>query len=86
MHTLNEELEKNIKKLIKPLKVDEELIPILRKRLTKKEYKLIQMMANETPLDQIYQKLNMEKENHKLLRGKLIKKINQEKLKQELMI
>ncbi len=86
MCTLNEELKKYIKKLIKPLKADEDLIPILRKRLTKKEYKLVQMMANETPLDQIYQKLNIEKESYRLLRGKLIKKINQEKLKQELMI
>lgn len=86
MRTLTEELEKNIKKLIKPLKTDEDLIPVLKKRLTKKEYKLIQMMANETPLDQINQKLNIEKESYELLRSKLIKKVNQEKLKQELMI
>ncbi len=86
MCTLREELEKNIKKLIKPLKADEDLISVLRKRLTKKEYKLIKMMADETPLDQIYLKLNMEEENYKLLRNKLIKKVNQEKLKQELMV
>ncbi len=86
MDKLSQELQKYIKKLIKPLKDEEELIPVLRKRLTKKEYKLLQMATDERPLDQIYAKLNIEEESYTALKNKLIKKVNQEKLKQELMV
>jgi len=86
MNTLSQELQKYIKKLVSPLKNDEDLIPILRKRLTKKEYKMLQMMASETPLDQAQETLHLDKEGYDTLNKKLVKKINQEKLKQELML
>lgn len=86
MNTLTQELQTHIKIVIKPLKAEEELIPVLRKRLTKKEYKLLLMMATQTPPATICEKLNIDQEACELLKNKLIKKLNQEKLKQELMI
>lgn len=86
MSRLHNEIEKHIKKLIKPLKDEESLIPILRKRLTKKEYKLLTMLSNEWSIEEIYAKLSLDSESLPLLKNKLIKKLNQEKLKQEIMV
>lgn len=68
-----------------PLKNEEDLVKILRKRLTKKEYKLLKAMALETPEAQTCITLNLDMENYTKMKNKLIKKLNQEKLKQELM-
>ncbi len=86
MSTLNNTIETNINKLIKPLKSEENLILILRKRLTKKEYKLLQMIADDRDQIENAKSLNLNNEQYILLRRKLIKKLNQEKLKQELMV
>ena len=86
MSKLHNEIEKHIKKLIKPLKDEETLIPILRKRLTKKEYKLLTMMSQRESTEEVEKKLNLGQEAIIVLQAKLIKKLNQEKLKQELMV
>lgn len=86
MSKLHNEIEKHIKKLIKPLKDEEILIPILRKRLTKKEYKLLTMMSQRESEKEVEKKLNLGQEALIVLQAKLIKKLNQEKLKQELMV
>ncbi len=86
MSKLHNEIEKHIKKLIKPLKDEETLIPILRKRLTKKEYKLLTMMSQRESTKEVEKKLNLGQEAIIVLQAKLIKKLNQEKLKQELMV
>jgi hypothetical protein len=85
MFTLREELEKHIRKLILPLKAEEDLMEILRKRLTKKEYKLLKAMALEIPETETMTVLNLDEESYDRVKKKLIKKLNQEKLKQELM-
>jgi hypothetical protein len=85
MFTLREELEKHIRKLILPLKAEEDLMEILRKRLTKKEYKLLKAMALEIPETETMTVLNLDEESYGRVKKKLIKKLNQEKLKQELM-
>ncbi len=84
MSSLQNEIKKHIKKLINPLKDDDELIPILRKRLTKKEYKLLRMMEDNITRENIYTKLNLDQESLDMLKTKLTKKLNQEKLKQEI--
>jgi DNA-binding CsgD family transcriptional regulator len=61
------------------------MIPILRKRLTKKEYKYLQMISQESTMEEICEKLGLTPEEIESLKEKLIKKLNQEKLKQELM-
>ena len=86
MSKLHNEIEKHIKKLINPLKDEESLIPILRKRLTKREYKLLTMMADRESTEEVERKLKLGQEAIVVLHAKLIKKLNQEKLKQEIMV
>ena len=70
----------------RPLNEEETLIEVLKKRLTKKEYKLLNALAQKIDEAAIAQQINLEKEDYDKLKMKLIKKLNQEKLKQELML
>ena len=83
---LRDELEKHIRKLIKPLKEEEELLPILKVKLTKKEFKILNSLAKNEALEPLLQKLSIDAERYDSLKEKLIKKLNQEKLKQEIMV
>ncbi|DAB41032.1 MAG TPA: hypothetical protein CFH81_01680 [Sulfurovum sp. UBA12169] len=85
MPTITEEIEKHIRILVRPLKGEEELDAVLKVRLTKKEYKLLKSWAAQTPTEEVSAKLNLTEEQYGELSTKLIKKLNQEKLKQELM-
>lgn len=82
MSTLIQEIKKHIKKLINPLKEEEELLEVLKVKLTKKELKLLKAWANETPLEEVQAKLGLDEEHYGELSTKLIKKLNQEKIKQ----
>ena len=86
MSTLNEEIEKHIKKLIHPLKEPEELIETLKLKLTKKELKLLKSWADEMPQKEIIESLHLDEERYAQLSTKLIKKLNQEKIKQAICI
>jgi len=81
-----QEVEKYIRKLILPLKEENELKEVLKVRHTKKEFKLLQSWVDETPKAEISEKLNLDEEKYEELSTKLIKKLNQEKLKQEIMV
>jgi DNA-binding CsgD family transcriptional regulator len=83
---LRQEVEKHIRKLILPLKEENELREVLKLRLTKKEFKLLQSWVDETSKAEISEKLNLDEEKYKELSNKVIKKLNQEKLKQEMMV
>ena len=83
---LTDELEKQIRKLIKPLKEEEALHEILKVKLTKKEFKVFKNWANNENEEQLLERLKMDKERYSTLSEKLIKKLNQEKFKQEIMI
>lgn len=85
MTTLREEIEKHIRKLILPLKEEEELKEVLKVRLTKKEFKLLQGWAEDTSQADLMMQLHLDEEKYGDLCTKLIKKLNQEKLKQEMM-
>jgi hypothetical protein len=84
--TLREEIEKHIRKLILPLKEEEELREVLKVRLTKKELKLLQGWADAIPQADLIAQLHLDEEKYGELSTKLIKKLNQEKLKQEIMV
>jgi hypothetical protein len=84
LSTLAKEIEKHIKKLINPLKEEDELLVVLKVKLTKKEFKLLKAWANETPQEEIQTKLSLDEEHYGALSMKLIKKLNQEKIKQEM--
>ena len=86
MSTLNEEIEKHIKKLVYPLKESEELLEVLKVKLTKKELKLLKAWADEKSQEIIQNDLNLDDERYKELSSKLIKKLNQEKIKQAMCI
>jgi len=74
-----------IKKLIGTLKEEQDLLKVLKARLTKREYKLLLGLAEGLAPEEIMQKLKLDKDSYKMLDAKLLKKLNQEKLKQELV-
>ena len=86
MSTLNIEIEKHIKKLVNPLKEPEELLEVLKIKLTKKELKLLKAWAEEIQPEEIQHMLNLNEERYGELSTKLIKKLNQEKIKQAICL
>ena len=86
MSTITQEIEKHIKKLVNPLKEEEELLAVLKVKLTKKELKLLKAWAEETDVKEISTALNLDEEHYGDLSTKLIKKLNQEKIKQAICI
>ena len=83
---LRDEVEKHIRKLIKPLKEEDELRALLKVKLTKKEFKVLNNWANDEAIEPLLEKLSLNEERYGELSVKLIKKLNQERLKQEMMI
>ena len=86
MLTLNTEIEKHIKKLVNPLKSDEELLEALKLKLTKKELKLLKAWSEGTDLQTVQNQLNLDEKRYEELSTKLIKKLNQEKTKQAICV
>ena len=86
MATLQEEVTKHINKLVHPLKEEEELREALKVKLTKKEFKLLNAWAENAPLDPLKEKLNLDETRYNELSAKLIKKLNQEKIKQAICL
>ncbi len=86
MSTLNQEIKKHIRTLVRPLKDEEALAEVLKVKLTKKEFKLLKSWADETAREELQERLNLEEERYGELSTKLIKKLNQEKLKQAMCI
>jgi len=83
---LRDEVEKHIRKLIKPLKEEDELRTLLKVKLTKKEFKVLNNWAKDEAIEPLLEKLSLNEERYGELSVKLIKKLNQERLKQEMMI
>ncbi len=81
---LETELRKHIKAVVHPLKSAEELELALKAKLTKRELKLLKSWANNLSQEEILKTLKLTSENYDALSSKLIKKINQEKVKQAL--
>jgi len=86
LRTLQEEITRHIKKLIHPLKEKDELKEALKLKLTKKELKLLKLWAEDIDSQTISKELNIDEERYAQLSTKLIKKLNQEKIKQALCI
>ena len=86
MSILSTEIEKHIKKLVHPLKEEDELLEALKLKLTKKELKLLKLWADNNETSLIQQNLNLDDKRYSELSTKLIKKLNQEKIKQVLCI
>ncbi|MCF6206418.1 MAG: hypothetical protein L3J47_05950 [Sulfurovum sp.] len=84
MKTLQEEVTRHIKKLVRPLKDETELKEVLKVKLTKKEFKLLTAWAEDTDLAALKEKLNLDETRYDELASKLVKKLNQERIKQTL--
>jgi len=82
MLLLSIEIEKHIKKLVNPIKDEDELLEALKLKLTKKELKLLKAWAEDRDRSKIQSILNLDEEHYDELSMKLIKKLNQEKIKQ----
>ena len=78
-------IKANIRKLIGVPKEPEALQQVLKARLTKREYKLLTAWAEGLEETEISSRLKLDSEQYSVLSEKLIKKLNQEKLKQELV-
>jgi hypothetical protein len=83
---LMDELEKHIRILVNPLKEEKELSKVLKVKLTKKEFKILKTWAYDKPTEELLTKLDMDEIRYGELSLKLIKKMNQEKFKQEVCV
>lgn len=81
---LRDEVKRHIRKLVMPLKEENELKSVLKIKLTKKEFKVLNTWANDENIEALKEKLGMNEERYGELSVKLIKKLNQEKIKQEM--
>jgi len=81
-----EELKKIIKKLSYPLKDDDELREALKRKLTKKEFKLLEYRVYSATRIEIQDKLNVDSDRLEDIEKRLIQKLNFEKIKYELMV
>jgi len=86
MQSLSQEIQKHIKKLVHPLKEEEELYSALKVKLTKKELKLLKAWAEGEDASTIQEALGLTQEAYEERCAKLIKKLNQERIKQALCI
>ncbi len=83
---IRDELEKTIRKLPYPLKDEDEIIEILKRRLTKKEYKVLKFKASNMDLEEMAKELKVDMDRLTKIDVTLVKKINQEKIKHDIMV
>jgi len=82
--TLADGLNRDIKILEKELKDESELKKILKLRLTKKEYKVFLAINDNQNDDYMKEKLLLDDKRLQEVKDSLVKKLNYEKLKNEL--
>jgi|GEM_PF-1092233 hypothetical protein len=82
--TIYDMLKVDIKILNKELKSEDEVLEILKKRLTKKEYRYYMMKMEGTAKELIQKELKCDDERFNEIEATTIKKLNAEKLKHEL--
>ena len=84
--TLTTLLQTNIKKLTAPLKNEDELIEVLKRKLTKKEFKVLMLTVENIPKEEQLKKLLLDEKRHNEIKTKMFKKVNFNDLKEELMV
>ena len=85
LENLTEQLKKDMKKVIGEFKSDEIMMEVLKKRLTKKEFKFYRFRCLNTTTEEMLVELRCDMERLEELEKQTIVKINQEKLKNEIM-
>tara|TARA_B110000046_G_scaffold183384_1_gene219412 strand:+ start:2462 stop:2725 length:264 start_codon:yes stop_codon:yes gene_type:complete len=86
MGNFTQELTKDIKKIVGTLKSEEILVETLKKKLTKKEFKYFKLKMQNASEEVIAKKLACDKDRLKAIKKQTGVKLNQEKLKKELLI
>ena len=81
-----EELKKIIKKLSYPLKDDEALRDALKRKLTKKEFKLLEYRVYNATRQEMQDKLGVDEKRLEEIEKRLLQKVNFEKVKYEFMV
>jgi len=85
MENLREQLTKNIKVLVRPLLEDtDELIEVLRRKLTKKEWKYLKCQMSGASESDICTELNCDTARLEEIAKQTVVKLNQEKIKNEI--
>lgn len=82
---LNTSVEKHIDKLVGTLKNEEELKEVLKRKLTKKEFKVFIAHEEKKEKKEIATLINDDEERVDELYKSVCKKLNQEKIKKELV-
>ena len=85
MFNLTKSVLFNIDKLVGSLKSEEQLTEILKKKFTKKEYKVFVAMESEVAVSDIAKEIHTEEDRVKEIYKAAKKKLNQEKIKKELV-
>ena len=80
-----EELQKDIKKIVGILKLEEELTEVLKRKLTKKELKFYKLKIENADDNTMMSELNCDNERLEEIKKQTIHKLNQEKIKKELV-
>ena len=86
MTNFTEELTKDIKKIVGTLKSEEMLVETLKKKLTKKEFKFYKLKIEKKEEETIAKELQCDAERFAAIKKQTLVKINQEKIKKELIV
>ncbi len=85
MIEFTKELQKDINKIVGNLKEEEELEEVLKRRLTKKEFKFYKLKIDNQDDATMMSELNCDSERLDEIKKQTILKLNQEKIKKELV-
>ncbi|MEA3289889.1 MAG: hypothetical protein U9Q04_06855 [Campylobacterota bacterium] len=85
MDKFTNELKKDIKKLVGTLLEEDQLAEILKRKMTKKELKYYKMKIENISEDEMKKELKSDDERFEQIKKQTILKLNQEKLKKELV-
>lgn len=86
MANFTEELTKDIKKIVGILKDEEQIIEVLKRKLTKKEFKFYKLKIANSDEATMLQELQCDSERFEAIKKQTIVKLNQEKIKKELIL
>ena len=84
MANFTEELTKDIKKIVGILKDEEKITEVLKRKLTKKEFKFYKLKIANSDEATMLKELQCDKERFEAIQKQTIVKLNQEKIKKEL--
>jgi len=86
MTNFTEALNNDIKKLVGTLKDEEQLAETLKRKLTKKELKYYKLKIENADDATMMKELQCDEERFEAIKKQTIVKLNQEKIKKELII